>query len=73
MPKMKMKKVARNTKNSGPVVPMPDDIAAHLERMFAGERIRFERVLRDRFPAETVSEIGLPQRAAVAPLRPLGA
>ncbi len=29
--RMKMKKVARNTKNSGPVVPMPDDIKAYLE------------------------------------------
>ena len=33
-----MKRVTRNTANSGPVVPMPDDVKEFLERMFAGER-----------------------------------
>ena len=42
---MKMKKVARNTKNSGPVVPMPDDVKVYLEKMFASERRKFEKVL----------------------------
>ena len=43
--RMKMKEVARNTKNSGPVVPMPDDIKAYLEKMFASERRNFAEVL----------------------------
>jgi sulfotransferase family protein len=44
--RMKMKKVSRNTKNSGPVVPMPDDVKAYLERMFAGERQSMAKVLK---------------------------
>ena len=50
--RMKMKKVARNTKNSGPVVPMPDDIKAYLEKMFASERRNFAEVLRKHSGAE---------------------
>ena len=44
--RMKMKRVARNTKNSGPVVPMPDDVKAYLEEMFADERQKFAEVLK---------------------------
>lgn len=44
--RMKMKKVSRNTKNSGPVVPMPDDVKAYLEKMFAGERQSMAEVLK---------------------------
>jgi sulfotransferase family protein len=44
--RMKMKKVSRNTKNSGPVVPMPDDVKAYLEKMFAGERQSMAKVLK---------------------------
>ena len=44
--RMKMKRVARNTKNSGPVVPMPDDVKAYLEKMFAGERQNLAEVLK---------------------------
>ena len=44
--RMKMKKVSRNTKNSGPVVPMPDDVKDYLEKMFAGERQNLAEVLK---------------------------
>jgi hypothetical protein len=44
---MKMKKVSRNTKNSGPVVPMPDDVKLYLEKMFAGERESLAEVLKN--------------------------
>jgi len=43
---MKLKKVARNTKNSGPVVPMPDDVKDYLEKMFKGERQSLAEVLK---------------------------
>jgi hypothetical protein len=49
---MKMKKVERNTKNSGPVVPMPDDVKAYLEKMFAGERENLAEVLKKHSGAE---------------------
>lgn len=44
--RMKMKRVARNTKNSGPVVPMPEDVKAYLETMFAEERQSLAKVLK---------------------------
>ena len=44
--RMKMKKVTRNTKNSGPMVPMPDDVKVYLEKMFADERQNFAEVLK---------------------------
>jgi hypothetical protein len=44
--RMKMKWVTRNTRNSGPPVPMPDDVKDYLEKMFAGERESMTRVLR---------------------------
>jgi hypothetical protein len=49
---MRMKKVARNTKNSGPVVPMPGDVKAYLEEMFASEREHLAEVLRKHSGAE---------------------
>jgi hypothetical protein len=44
--------------NEGPRVPMPDDVSRYLESMFAGERERLDRVLRARFPAEVLRELG---------------
>jgi hypothetical protein len=44
--RMKMKRVTRNTKNSGPMVPMPDDVKVYLEKMFADERQNFAEVLK---------------------------
>jgi hypothetical protein len=57
----RMKHALRNDRNQGPVVSMPPDVALYLERMFAGERTRLERVLRTRFPAEAMAEINLPK------------
>ena len=55
-----MKHVLRNDRNQGPSVSMPEDVAQYLEQMFAGERTRLERVLRERFQEEAVRAIGLP-------------
>ena len=57
----RMKRALRNDRNQGPPVPMPPDVADHLERMFAGERVRLEAVLRARLSPQAVSEIGLSQ------------
>jgi Sulfotransferase domain len=43
--RMKMKWITRNSRNSGPSVPMPDDVKAYLEEMFASERENLARVL----------------------------
>lgn len=42
--------------NEGPTAPMPADVARYLERMFAGERERLDRVLRTRFASEVIRE-----------------
>jgi hypothetical protein len=55
----RMKRVLRKDKNQGPAVPIPEAVADHLERMFAGERARLWQVLRARFSPDAVSEIGL--------------
>ena len=44
--RMKMRKVGRNTTNSGPVVAMPDDVKVYLENMFASERENLKKVLK---------------------------
>ena len=45
---VKMSRVKRTSKNTGPVVPMPGDIKDYLERMFAQERESLGEVLRRR-------------------------
>jgi hypothetical protein len=57
----RMKYALRNDRNQGPSVPMPPDVAAYLERMFAGEWERLEQVLYARFSPEAVAEINLPR------------
>lgn len=46
MSSVKMKRVKRNNKNSGPSVPMPDDVRDFLERMFAKERESLAEILK---------------------------
>ncbi|MGI8724497.1 MAG: hypothetical protein ACR2J1_03865 [Methyloceanibacter sp.] len=62
-----MSESLRNDKNQGPSIPMPEDVRVYLERKFAGEAARLEQVLRARYPAQVVREIGLeplPRRVA---------
>ena len=57
----------RTDKNQGPAIPMPEDVRLYLEHMFAGEAARLEQVLRARYPAQVVREIGFdiePRRVA---------
>jgi hypothetical protein len=58
--RMKMKRVTRNTKNSGPMVPMPDDVKAYLEKMFAGERESLSKLLQ-KHPGQAASSMGAVQ------------
>jgi hypothetical protein len=44
--RVKMKRVKRNNKNSGPVVPMPPDVKDFLEQMFAKERESLAGILK---------------------------
>jgi sulfotransferase family protein len=60
--RMKMKRVARNTKNRGPVVPMPEDIKAYLETMFAEERHSLAEVLK-KYSGPEPAESGAAQAA----------
>ena len=49
--RMQMKKVARNTKNRGPVVPMPDDVKAYLEEDVRRRAAEFCRGVEEAFRA----------------------
>jgi hypothetical protein len=57
----RMKHALRSDRNRGPQVSMPPEVARYLERMFAGERKRLERVLHARFPGDPTAAINMPQ------------
>ena len=55
---MKMKRVQRNNKNSGPVVSMPDDVKEYLERMFAEERRNLPDIIKTYAASDLASAEG---------------
>jgi Sulfotransferase family len=50
--------VRRKNKNSGPVVPMPDDVKKYLERMFAQERKSLANILNNAWRAHPKGPVG---------------